>query len=330
MNWTEIPKTEIHLHLEGAAPPELIRTIAQEQGASLDGVFDEEGVYQWNDFAEFLECYQRATSVLKTPAHFRRLVEAVLEQSVANGVIYTEIFISPDLTCDSDAAAWVDHLAAMEAGASAVPEIETRFITTSIRNLGPAAAETVARLTVEHPSPRLTGFGMSGDERHMRAADFAKAFAIVEEAGLGLTCHAGELAGPESVTETLDALNVTRLGHGVRSIEDPAVVQRIVEQNIVLEINPGSNLALGLFAGLEAHPVSRLRDAGCAVTISTDDPPYFHIQLSSEYEALARVHGWTVEDFAAANRTAMHSAFCDETTRARLLKAFNAPRNDDV
>ena len=319
MNWAEIPKTELHLHLEGAAPPEFIRTLAEEQGIQLEGVFDAAGEYQWNGFAEFLECYIRATTVLTTPDHFRRLVEAVLKRSASQGIIYTEMFVAPDLAGGADPVAWQEHLAAMEAGADAVPQIETRFIVTSIRNLGPEAVIKAAHLAAEYPSRRLTGFGMSGEERHMRAADFVRAFDIAREAGLGLTSHAGEMVGPESITETLDHLKVSRIGHGVRAVEDANVMDRLSTEGIVLEVNPGSNVAIGIVPDLASHPVTRLRDAGIRVTISTDDPPYFHTNLSIEYEGLARHHGWSTEDFATANRTAMQAAFCDAETRSSIL-----------
>ena len=168
---------------------------------------------------------------------------------------------------------------------------------------------------------------MAGEERHLRPADFAAAFAIAEEAGLGLTCHAGELAGAESVVETLDHLKVTRLGHGVRAIEDPSVVQRLVDEEVVLEVNPTSNIAIGVFSDLASHPITRLRDAGVAVTVSTDDPPYFHTTLPAEYDALVEHHGWTEEDFRAANRHAMRAAFCDDETRARILARLGAVKD---
>ena len=160
---------------------------------------------------------------------------------------------------------------------------------------------------------------MGGEERFGSPADYAPAFAIAAEAGLGLTVHAGEICGPESVAAALDALPVTRIGHGVRAIEDPDLVARIVAERIVLETNPGSNLALGLYPDWASHPVARLRAAGVAVTLSTDDPPYFHTSLALEYARLATAFGWTPADFAAINRTAAAAAFCDPATRADIL-----------
>ncbi len=318
-DWAALPKVELHIHLEGAAPPAFIRTLATEKGVDLSRVFEADGGYAATDFAHFLRTYEAACTVLQTPDDFRRLVTAVLEQSAAAGVVYTEIFLAPDLCGGGDPGAWPDFLAAMAAGADAVPTIESRFIPTAIRHFGPARAEAAARVTAANPHSRVTGFGMGGEERFGHPMDYVRAFAIAAEAGLGLTVHAGEIAGPDSVRAALDHLPVTRIGHGVRAIEDPELVRRLAAEAITLEVNPGSNLALGLYPGWRAHPVARLREAGVPVTLSTDDPPYFRTSLPGEYAALAAVFGWTAADFAKINRTALAAAFCDDATRARLL-----------
>lgn len=327
MNWRDVPKTEIHLHLEGAAPPAFIRELAVEQGVQLEGVFDADGNYAWRDFAEFLQCYTRACTVLNSPDAFRRLAKAVLRQSATQGVVYTEIFVSPDFCGGGDLGAWREYLAALNEGADAVPEVECRWIGTAIRHLGPEPAIRDARVLAATAGGRLTGFGMGGEERYLTAADFAPAFAIAGDAGLGLTSHAGEMVGPDSVRETLDHLKVTRIGHGVRSIEDAALVDRLVADGITLEVNPGSNVALSVFPDWETHPIERLRQAGVNVTISTDDPPYFHTDMTHEYDMMNRTFGWTRADFDASNRCALEAAFCDDATRARLMTHFTETTN---
>lgn len=317
-----LPKVELHLHLEGAAPPDFIRQLAGEQGVALNGVFNPDGGYAWTDFAGFLQTYRDACSVLKGPEEFRRLTEAVLAKSSADGVIYTEIFIAPDICGGGDAQAWHEYLAAIYEGAEnarAAHGIEARFISTAIRNLGPDNAERAARLSVDAMGPMLTGFGMGGEERFLSAADFAPAFAIAAEAGLGITSHAGEICGADSVRETLDHLKPHRIGHGVRSIEDADLVARLADEGIVLEVNPGSNISLSVFADWPDHPIDRLRKAGVKVTVSTDDPPYFHTDMPREYRLLAHTFGWTQTDFGELNRIAMQAAFCDEDTRTRML-----------
>lgn len=319
--WEKIPKIELHLHLEGAAPPAFMRALGAEKGLDIAAAFDAAGDYRWSDFAGFLATYELACTVLRTPDDFRRLVGAVLAGSAAEGVIYTEIFLAPDLCGDGTAAAWDDYLAAMDAGAAAAEAahgIVCRFIPTAIRHFGAERAENAARLSAATAGGRVTGFGMGGEERFGVPADFARAFAIAAEAGLGLTVHAGEMCGPESVRAALDALPVARIGHGVRAVEDADLVARLAEEGIVLEVNPGSNIALGLYRDLAAHPIARLRDAGCKVTVSTDDPPYFHTGMTAEYAGLARAFGWTQADFAAMNLTALEAAFCDADLKAEL------------
>ena len=320
--WAALPKVELHLHLEGAAPPEFIRQLAAEKGVDLSGIFRPDGGYAWSDFAEFLCTYEAACTVLQSPDDYRRLTAAVLERSAADGVVYTEIFVAPDLFGGGDPAAWPDYLAAVVAGAEEVPAVTTRLIATAIRHFGSERAVEAARAAITHPHPALTGFGMAGEERFGAPVDYARAFAIASEAGLGLTVHAGEICGADSVAAAL-SLPVTRIGHGVRAIEDAALVARLAERGTVLEVCPGSNIALGLFPDWPSHPVARLRAAGVPVTLSTDDPPYFHTTLAGEYDRLAAAFGWTAEDFAAINRAAAAAAFCDAGTRARILSRLD-------
>jgi adenosine deaminase len=320
-DWAGLPKIELHLHLEGAAPPEFIRALADEQGVDLSDIFDGTGAYRWADFAGFLATYERACSVLRAPGDFRRLAEAVLARSAADGVIYTEIFLAPDFCGGGDPGAWREYLAAIIEGADqarAAHRIEAAFIPTAIRHFGPGRAEAAARLTVESASASVVGFGMGGEERFGHPSEYSRAYAVAAEAGLGLTVHAGEVCGPESIRAALDHLPVHRLGHGVRAAEDPGLLARLRDTGMVLEVCPGSNLALGLYPGWPEHPLAALREAGVAVTVSTDDPPYFRTDLPREYGALAHAFGWTEADFRAMNLAAADAAFCDAETRLRL------------
>ncbi len=326
-DFRSVPKVELHLHLEGAAPPGFIRALAAEKNIDLAGVFNSDGSYAWSNFAEFLVTYHKACEVLTGPDEFRRLAEAVLEKSASDGVIYTEIFIAPDICGGGDPVAWGEYLAALYEGAAAAKAahgIEARYISTCIRNLGADKAENAARLTVDHAGPMLTGWGMGGEERDGSAADFVRAFAIASEAGLGITSHAGELVGPLSVEETLDYLPVSRIGHGVRAIEDASLVARLVADGIVLEVNPGSNISLDVFPTWGAHPIDALRGAGVKVTVSTDDPPYFHTDMVHEYQMLARTFGWDAAVFSEINGTAIDAAFCDEDTKTKLKERLTS------
>lgn len=314
-----LPKIELHLHLEGAAPPEFIRMLAAEKGVRLDGIFDQNGSYSFNSFERFLQVYEAATEVLQSPEDFGRLTRAVLEQSAAHGVVYTEAFISPDFCGGRDVGAWKEYLAAMQEAAAKVPQVEMRGIVTCIRHFGPEKAIETAACAVATVGDFVTGFGMGGNEGLHTQGDFAWAFDAAREAGLGLTTHAGEFGGPESVRQALDDLHVTRIGHGVRAHEDPALIARLAEEGIVLEVCPGSNVVLGLFDNVAAHPIEKIRSNGVKVTVSTDDPPFFHTDMTREYEVLQSAFGWDETRFAEIYRTAADAAFCDEAMRARLL-----------
>ncbi|MFD1056942.1 adenosine deaminase [Paracoccus fistulariae] len=316
-------KIELHLHLEGAAPPDFIRSIAAEKRIDLSGVFDAQGHYSYSDFDDFLRCYDDATSVLKTPRDYARLLTEVLAQSAEEGVIYTELFVSPEFCGGGDLQAWRDYLAAMTEAAEAgrAQGVDSRAIVTPLRHLGHERARKTAICAAETAGDWVTGFGLAGQETNGKATDYQWSFDCAREAGLGLTCHAGEWVGPESVRQALD-LGVSRIGHGVRAIEDPALVRELAQREITLEVNPGSNIALGVYPDLASHPIARLADAGVRVTVSTDDPPFFHTTLRQEYDRLAETFGWGDTEFVQINRWAAEAAFCDEATRDRLRKEF--------
>ncbi|WOI56601.1 adenosine deaminase [Palleronia sp. LCG004] len=320
----DLPRIELHLHLEGAAPPAFIRGLAAEKDVDLSSIFDDRGNYSYRDFNDFLRIYEAACTVLRTPDDFARLTRAVLEQSAAQGVAYTEIFVSPDFCGGRDLGAWRDYLAAIREAAGDVPEIEMRTIATIIRHFGPDAARETARCAAETAGDFVTGFGMGGDEFAGHPRDFAYAFDMAREAGLGLTSHAGEWGGAKSVRDTLDHLRVSRIGHGIAAIEDAALVERLARDGITLEVCPGSNVALRAVRGWRDHPVERLREAGVPLTVSTDDPPFFHTTMTHEHERLAETFGWERETFADIARTAARAAFCDEETRSALLARIDA------
>ena len=322
-NWAETKKLELHLHLEGAAPPALVRRLGVEKNMDLGGLFDESGRYASNDFTSFLRAYERMSAVFSAPEDYRALTEAVLREAASHGVIYAEIFLSPT-SLGYDPAAWGEMLAAIEEGADRAEAecgVLCRFIPVAIRHHAPEDAVKLAGMLANAPRGRMTGFGLAGDERIGAPGDWAPAFARAHEAGFRLTAHAGEFGGPESVGAALDDLKVERIGHGVRSAEDASLVDRLAEEGITLETCPGSNVALGVYPDLAAHPVRRLFDAGCRVTVSTDDPPFFHTTMSLEYARLADEHGFSGEDFDAMLSNAIDAAFCDEATKSQLRRA---------
>lgn len=323
MNFQTMPKVELHTHLEGCAPPAFIKGLAAEKNIDISGIFSGAGGYAFRDFDHFLKVYEAACTTLQTPEDFRRLTMAVLEETAAHGVVYMETFVSPDFCGGGDLAAWKDYLAAMEDAAREAEDtlgITLKGIVTGIRHFGPEACKPAAMCAAETFGDFITGYGMAGGEMVGRPADYAYSFDIAREAGMPLTCHAGEWGGAAMVAETIRDLRVARIGHGIGAIQDPALVAQIAEQDIVLEVCPGSNVVLKAVEGWAKHPIVKLRDAGVKVTVSTDDPPFFHTTMTAEYEMLHQTFGWDEDDFKAVNATALAAAFCDEETKARVAK----------
>lgn len=315
-----VPKAELHCHIEGAAAPALVVEQARKYDTDISAIIDG-GRFLWGDFTEFLKAYDTAAALFRTPDDYARLAETYLDSLSAEGAIYSEIFASPD-HARSAGLAPEDYIAGLAEGierARSRSSIECRIIVTGVRHLGPEAVSAAARFAASCPNPIVTGFGMAGEERVGRARDYAGAFDIAREAGLGITVHAGELAGAPSVRAALDDLGPSRIGHGVRAIEDADLLRRIADEGIVLEVCPGSNVALGIYDSFASHPLPRLMAAGVRVTVNSDDPPYFQTSLGREYAEAETAMGLGAEELACLTRTAIEAAFVDEATRARLL-----------
>lgn len=320
-----IPKAEIHCHIEGAAEPQLVLAQAAKYGVDAMQYVSADKGYLWTDFTAFLKSYDFVASLFRTPEDYISLSESYFRNIARQNAIYGEVFASPDHA----ARIGCSYLTLIEAIGEGIHKakqatgIEGRIVVTGVRHAGVEAVETAAKLAVGHPHPLVTGFGIAGDERLYKPADFAKAFAIASDGGLGLTAHAGEFGGPQSVRDAIDHLKVTRIGHGVRSIEDADLVQRIAEEGIVLEICPASNVALNVYDRIEEHPLGRLVEAGCIITLNSDDPPHFHTSLENEYAIGANVFGFDAATLAGFTANAIHCAFVDGDTRQQLLEKLH-------
>lgn len=320
-------KAEIHCHLEGSASPALVLAQAEKYGADVSE-FIQDGAFVWNDFTSFLAAYDAATSLFRSEDDFALMTEDYLTTIAQMGAIYSEVFTSPDHGEKSgvSAQAYTDAIGEGMERAKAKTGIEARMIVTGVRHFGIEAVERSARFAANCGHPLVTGFGMGGDERFGEAEDYARAFEIAREAGLGITTHAGELEGWQSVADSLDHIRPSRIGHGVRSIENPDLVARIADEEIVLECCPGSNIELQVFPDFASHPVPALLQAGCKVTVSSDDPPYFHTSLEREYDIAARHFGMDDEALKELTQTSIEAAFVDDETRSTLLERLNSDR----
>jgi adenosine deaminase len=309
------------VHLEGTAPPDLIRRLAERNGMPVpEGVFDGPERFAYTDFLDFLRTYDLAASVIRTGEDYRDVTYEYLASCARDGALYVELTASPDhaaLVGLSDE----EHLDGIACGiddARRDCEIEGRILISAVRNFGVEQAVRVARYAAERPHPYVVGFSMAGDEENFPAGDYVEPFEIAAAAGLGCTVHAGEWAGAHSVRAALD-LPVTRIGHGVRAIEDPKLVEELASKGIVLECCPTSNVVLGAFPSYEEHPLPRLRGAGVRVTLGSDDPPYFGASIGGEYAVCAERYGWGDDDLREITRTALEAAFCEDTLKEELI-----------
>jgi adenosine deaminase len=315
-----VAMAELHCHIEGAAAPELVERQARKYGADTSA-FIRDGVFVWEDFTTFLAAYDFSANLFRDEDDYALLAAHYLTSLARDGAIYSEFFTSPDHARRAGLSpeAYTDALGEGMRRAKAATGIESRMIVTGVRHFGVESVEEAARFAVECGHPLVTGYGMAGEERFGRLADYTRAFDIAREAGLGITVHAGELAGWESVRDALDHIRPSRIGHGVRAIENPDLVKRIADEGVVLEVCPVSNIELKVFPGYDAHPFPALRRAGCKVTLNSDDPPYFHTSLKLEYDVAAMHFGMEPDDLAEVTQAAIEAAFVDEDTREVLL-----------
>jgi adenosine deaminase len=315
-----IPKAELHVHLEGTAPPELIRRLAARNGMAVPaGLFADEQTFAWTDFLDFLRTYDRAASVIRTAQDYRDVTFEYLAGCAAEGAIYVELIASPDHAAAvglTDAEHYEGIAAGIDA-ARAAYGIEARIVIAAVRNLGVEAAEAIARRHAEDRHPYVVGFNLVGDEANHPPAHFARAYEIAAGSGLGCSIHAGEHAGADSVRGAL-ALPVTRISHGVRAIEDPALVEEIARRGIVLEVCPTSNLATGVFESWHDHPLGALREAGVRVTLGSDDPPYFGCSIGTEYAVARERFGVEEEGLLEITRVAVEASFAQDAVKAAL------------
>lgn len=316
-----VPKAELHVHLEGTARPELVRRLAARNGLALPpGLLADDDTFAWRDFLDFLNTYDLAASVIRTAQDYRDVVFAYLSDCAADGAIYVELIASPD-HARAVGLSEEDHRAGIFAGiddARAAHGIEGRVLVSVVRNFGVEAAERTATEAARMPHPYVVGFNMAGDEAGFPPAPFARAFAIARDAGLGCSVHAGEHAGPESVAGALALPGVTRISHGVRAVEAPELVRRLADAGTVLEVCPTSNVALGVFSSYAAHPFPALRDAGVAVTLGSDDPPYFGASIGGEYAVAAEHFGLDDAALLDVTLTALDASFADAALKREL------------
>lgn len=328
--WQSLPKVELHVHLDCALSFESVARLAPGfERAGYEAAFSAPELCR--DLPELIAPAVRAVALLQDEAALRLAVRDLAAQLAADHVVYAEVRFAPllhlerGLSPDEVVAIVGDELRA----AAGAHGIEARLLLCALRHFSPGESLATAELAARHVASGVVGLDLAGDEGGHPLDAHVAAFAFARERGLPCTAHAGEGAGPGSVADTLERLRPARIGHGVRSVEDAGVIARLVERGVHLEVCPTSNVQIGLYPDVAAHPLAALRAQGVSVGVNTDGRTLSRLTLSREYERVAAAYGWTARDFEACNLAALEAAFAPpevvERARRRLLADAAAP-----
>jgi len=318
------PKIELHVHLEGTVRPKTLLEIARRNDYALR-VDTEEGLaelYDFRDFAHFIEVWILTTNALRTAQDFRQVVVDYAAEAASHGAVYVEGIFSPAERVRRGVG-WDEIFSGYCDGVQEARElhgVELRLTPDIVRGFPLDEAEQVVRHSAAYRDRGIVGVGLGGLEADFPPEPYEPVFTLAREEGLASVPHAGEVAGPPSVRGALEVLGAHRLRHGIRAAEDPGLLREIADRRVVLDVCPISNLRTRAVSALEEHPLPQLVAAGALCSISTDDPAMFGTDLSRDYEA-ATSFGLDPSDFFAAG---LEGALCDEETRARLQAVGDA------
>jgi adenosine deaminase len=322
-----LPKAELHLHIEGTLEPELMFELADRNGVPLayPDVDAVRRAYVFDDLQSFLDVYYAGCSVLVTAEDFADLTRAYLERAAADGVRHAEIFFDPQTHTDRGIALETvisGITTALAAGARDLG-VTTRLILCFLRHLSAEAA----MLTLEAALPyreHIVAVGLDSSEAGHPPEKFRAVFDRARAEGFLTVAHAGEEGPAAYVREALDLLHVRRVDHGVRCLEDPDLVERLVREQIPLTVCPLSNVKLAVVPDLAAHPLRRMLELGLCVTVNSDDPAYFGGYVAENYRATAAALRLTDDDLLRLARNSFAASFLDDTARAGHLAAIDA------
>ncbi len=325
-----LPKAHLHLHFTGAMRHSTMLDLAERHGVGLpDALRDPEprllSATDERGWFRFQRMYDAARGVLREEADVRRLLHEVAADEAADGSGWLEIQVDPSgyAARFDGVTAFVELVLDAVANASAASGVGIGLIIGANRTRHPLDARILARLATAYADRGVVGFGLANDERRGRAEDFAPAFAIAQRSGLHLVPHGGELDGPASVLACLDALDADRVGHGVRSVEDPDVLRKVVDRGVTLEVCPTSNVSLGVYPDPSSIPLRQLLDAGARVALGADDPLLFGSRVAAQYEDARIHHALTDTELAALARMSVEGSTAPPAVRHGLLDGID-------
>ena len=325
-----LPKAELHLHIEGSLEPEMMFEMARRNGVALPyaSVEQTRAAYAFADLQSFLDIYYAGAGVLLHERDFHELALAYYHRAKADGVVHVEIFFDPQ-THTARGIPFATVVNGLEQAAREAKDqlgISSRHILCFLRHL----PEADAFRTLEQAMPHLAaihGVGLDSSERGHPPAKFQRVFAKCRELGLQRVAHAGEEGPASYITDALDLLKVQRIDHGVRAIEDPALLERLARERIPLTVCPLSNIKLQVFPSLANHNLKRLLDMGLCITINSDDPAYFGGYVGQNYLEIALALKLTRGELVTLARNSLLASFVSDAERAPWLAELEAVTN---
>jgi aminodeoxyfutalosine deaminase len=312
------PKIELHVHLEGTVQPQTLLEIAHRNDYALPCSTAEElrRLYQFRDFAHFIDVWVLTTNALRTAEDFRRVVVEYAAEAASHGAVYIEGIFSPSERVRRGVD-WDEIFSGYCDGAQEAREtcgVDVRLTPDIVRGFTLQEAETVVRYAAKYRERGVVGVGLGGLEAQHPPEPFAGAFALARAEGLGSVPHAGEVSGAASIRGAIEALGADRIRHGIRAVDDPSLLRELAAREIVLDVCPISNVCTKAVPSLAEHPLPQLVSAAVRCSVSTDDPAMFGTDLTREYEAAASL-GVEPQSLYAAG---VAGALCEEETRVRL------------
>jgi len=321
---TQLPKAELHLHLEGSIDPPTLLELRQRHGKSST-LAEVEGLYQYQDFTAFLMAFKDITEDLQTPDDYELITYRLMEKLKAENVLHAEVYVSVGVCLwrkqDFDAI-----FQGLERGRTRGERdfgSSLLWMFDAVRQFGPEKAQQVAELAVRYKGASVVGFGMGGDERQAAPELFREVYAYAAEHGLRLTAHAGETAGPESIWGALN-LRAERIGHGLTAWQDSELVEELSKRQVPVEICLTSNLRTGCCPTLAEHPVRNYFDHGLMITLNTDDPAMFGTSLNREFQLAQDTFGFTDEHLRELARNSFEASFLPAEKKLQFLNLFDS------
>lgn len=321
----QLPKIELHLHLDCGLSYDVVSAIDPTVSKAT---YLEEYVApaKCANLADFLTRAVKGFALMQTREQLSLVVHDLFKQLAANNTLYAEIRFAPLQHLEKGLSPFEVVAATEAAVAAAIKEtgVEARLILCTLRHFSEAQSMESVHLAAEFKGTYVAGFDIAANEAGFPITNHINAFRFAKENNIPCTAHAGEAKGAESVWETLEYFGPARIGHGVRSIEDPKLVDHLRKHRIHLEVCPSCNVQIGLYDTYLHHPIDRLYKAGVSLSVNTDAPTIVDITLTKEYERLKEVFGWTISDFYKCNVYALEAAFIPVELKEKLLDKLRA------